>query len=306
MSDSIFFEAKGTEWGWGLLWVVLIVGLLFVGSFLFVLPPLLRWYFIFSGLVGYPSCMIGAIKKDDYPDVVLHTNTTILFHTFISIGFLLAAFFVDSTPVLLSIAVIVVMIMFPYKFNKFLLKENVFKQLRILKVSENDKFINENEIIVGSRPYLFFYDSVMNGKFELAATIFSKFKLSLSQKILMPGLGVGEPETVSNVFVANLYKEQAYRWESVLEFLKPMGLRIDSQSLELVKDLNTGIGWVDNFAKEDNPNRLAIRKYVKENRDFYDKKECSECSGSGRYFDHHDDDGDASCPYCGGRGFYEV
>jgi DNA-directed RNA polymerase subunit RPC12/RpoP len=35
------------------------------------------------------------------------------------------------------------------------------------------------------------------------------------------------------------------------------------------------------------------------------KMRCSDCSGTGRFFNHHDDDGEASCPYCGGRGFFE-
>jgi predicted RNA-binding Zn-ribbon protein involved in translation (DUF1610 family) len=29
---------------------------------------------------------------------------------------------------------------------------------------------------------------------------------------------------------------------------------------------------------------------------------CSDCSGTGKYMNHHDDEGKASCPYCGGLG----
>ncbi len=91
----------------------------------------------------------------------------------------------------------------------------------------------------------------------------------------------------------------------MVAILEPLGLTIDSRSIELVKDINTGIKWLDKLAKEGDPEKLAIRSYVNNHRNSFERVSCSDCSGTGRYFDHHDDDGEASCPYCGGIGFYE-
>lgn len=300
----------GDTWGKRSLWVFAI-GISFgLGFFCPWIPSVLRWYFLFTGFFSYPLNMMHTLNKDDYIKGVRKFDSE-HFQALFSCMFFIAVLVVkvmnhrENGYVWHSLAIFFVFSYFPYWLKKKILQENVFYQLPRLGTKDVDSFIEKNSSLIAQKPYLFFYEAIIVGQMDLATKIYSSNKLSLSIVVHISGTGASQPETISNLLIHFFYQQKSPRWENVFRYLEPLGIEVGSRTVEIVNETETGIKWVDKLIKEDNPNRLAFREFVKNKRNVYVKVACTECDGAGKYFEHHDDDGDPSCPYCGGRGFYE-
>lgn len=300
----------GDTWGKRSLWVFAIAISLGLGFFCPWIPSVLRWYFLFTGFFSYPINMMHTLNKDDYIKGVWKFDGE-HFQALFSCMFFIAVLVVkvmnnrENGYVWHSLAIFFIFSYFPYWLKKKILQENVFYQLPRLGTNDVDKFIEKNSSLIDQKPYLFFYEAIIVGQMDLATKIFSGNKLSLSKVVHIAGTGARLPDTISNLIIHFFYNLGNSRWEGVVRYLEPLGIQIDSRSVEIVDETESGIKWLDKLTKEDNANRLAFREFVKNNRNHYVRVSCSDCGGTGRYFDHHDDDGDPSCPYCGGAGYYE-